>query len=124
MTQLTPFKEDLRGFVERLRQTGELIDLQQAVDIRHIATLVDQSDKAILFHRVIGYDMPVLSGIVRTQKRAVMSVGCETFRVIEDKLQYGIDHPIAATRVSTSSTEEIIWQGDEVDFFKLPIPMS
>ena len=59
MTQLTPFKEDLRGFVERLRQTGELIDLQQAVDIRHIATLVDQSDKAILFHRVIGYDMPV-----------------------------------------------------------------
>ena len=124
MTQLTPFKEDLRGFVERLRQTGELIDLQQAVDIRHIATLVDQSDKAILFHRVIGYDMPVLSGIVRTQKRAVMSVGCETFREIEDKLQYGIDHPIAATRVSTSSTEEIIWQGDEVDLFKLPIPMS
>ncbi|MEY3753761.1 MAG: hypothetical protein RLY27_361, partial [Pseudomonadota bacterium] len=124
MTQLTPFKEDLRGFVERLRQTGELIDLHQAVDIRHIATLVDQSDKAILFHRVIGYDMPVLSGIVRTQKRAVMSVGCETFREIEDKLQYGIDHPIAATRVSTSSTEEIIWQGDEVDLFKLPIPMS
>lgn len=124
MIQLTPFKEDLRGFVERLRQTGELIDLHQAVDIRHIATLVDQSDKAILFHRVIGYDMPVLSGIVRTQKRAVMSVGCETFREIEDKLQYGIDHPIAATRVSTSSTEEIIWQGDEVDLFKLPIPMS
>ena len=124
MTQLTPFKEDLRGFVERLRESDELIDLHQAVDIRHIATLVDQSDKAILFHNVIGYDIPVLSGIVRTQKRAVMSVGCESFRQIEDKLQHGIDNPIGATRVSTSTTEEIIWQGDEVDLFKLPIPLS
>jgi 2,5-furandicarboxylate decarboxylase 1 len=124
MTQLTPFKEDLRGFVDRLRESDELIDLHQSVDIRHIATLVDQSDKAILFHNVIGYDIPVLSGIVRTEKRAVMSVGCESFRQIEDKLQQGIDNPIGPTRVSTSTTEEIIWQGDEVDLFKLPIPLS
>ena len=67
----TPFTEDLRGFVDRLRAAGELIDLRQPVDIRHIATLVDQSDKALMFHNVIGYDMPVLSGIVRSQKRAI-----------------------------------------------------
>ena len=120
----TPFTEDLRQFTERLRQEGELIDLHQPIDIRHIATLVDQSDKAILFHNVIGYDMPVLSGIVRSQKRAIMSVGCSTFREIEDKLQKGISNPIAPNRVTTSSTEEIIWTGDEVDLFKLPIPMS
>jgi len=125
MSQATiPFTEDLRQFTERLRQEGELIDLHQPIDIRHIATLVDQSDKAILFHNVIGYDMPVLSGIVRSQKRAIMSVGCSTFREIEDKLQKGISNPIAPNRVTTSSTEEIIWTGDKVDLFKLPIPMS
>ena len=119
-----PFTEDMRGFVERLRSAGELIDLHQPVDIRHIATLVDQSDKALMFHNVIGYDMPVLSGIVRTQKRAIMAVGCETFREIEDKLQIGIDNPINPKRVATSSTEEIILTGDDVDLFKLPVPMS
>ena len=125
MSQSTiPFTEDLRQFTERLRQEGELIDLHQPIDIRHIATLVDLSDKAILFHNVIGYDMPVLSGIVRSQKRAIMSVGCSTFREIEDKLQKGISSPIPPNRVTTSSTEEIIWTGDEVDLFKLPIPMS
>jgi len=125
MSQATiPFTEDLRQFTERLRQEGELIDLHQPIDIRHIATLVDQSDKAILFHNVIGYDMPVISGIVRSQKRAIMSVGCSTFREIEDKLQKGISNPIVPNRVTTSSTEEIIWTGDEVDLFKLPIPMS
>ena len=96
-----PFTEDMRGFVERLRSAGELIDLHQPVDIRYIATLVDQSDKALMFHNVIGYDMPVLSGIVRTQKRAIMAVGCETFREIEDKLQIGIDNPINPKRVAT-----------------------
>ena len=120
----TPFTEDMRGFVDRLRAAGELIDLHQPVDIRHIATLVDQSDKALMFHKVIGYDMPVLSGIVRTQKRAIMSIGVETFREIEDKLQIGIDNPIGPQRVETSATEEIILTGDQVDLFKLPVPMS
>ncbi|HEY4374479.1 MAG TPA: UbiD family decarboxylase [Burkholderiales bacterium] len=120
----TPFTEDLRGFVERLRADGELIDMRQPVDIRHIATLVDQSDKALMFHNVIGYKMPVLSGIVRTQKRAVMSIGVENFRQIEDKLVQGIEKPINPKRVNTSSTEEVIMTGDEVDLFKLPVPMS
>ena len=52
-------QEDLRQFIDRLRQTEELIDLHQPVDIRHIATLVDQAKTALFFHNVIGYDMPV-----------------------------------------------------------------
>ena len=67
--------ENFRQFLERLRSEKELIDIKQPVDIRHIATLVDQSDKALLFHNVIGYDMPVVSGIIRTQKRAAMGMG-------------------------------------------------
>ena len=66
--------EKFRGFLERLRAERELIDIRQPVDIRHIATLVDQSEHALFFHNVIGYDMPVVSGIIRTQKRAAMAV--------------------------------------------------
>src|ERR1700745_3674277 len=79
-------KENFRQFLDRLRQTGELVDLHQPVDIRHIATLVDQAKTALYFHKVIGYEMPVVSGIIRTRERAIMSLGCETYREIEDKL--------------------------------------
>ena len=79
-------KENFRQFLDRLRQAGELVDLHQAVDIRHIATLVDQAKTALFFHKVIGYDVPVVSGIVRSQERATMSMGCETFGDIEQKL--------------------------------------
>ena len=64
-------QENFRQFLDRLRQTGELVDLHQAVDIRHIATLVDQAKTALYFHKVIGYDMPVVSGIIRTRERAI-----------------------------------------------------
>ena len=78
-------QENFRQFLDRLRQAGELVDLHQPVDIRHIATLVDQAKTALCFHNVIGYDMPVVSGLIRSRERAVMSLGCETYREIEDK---------------------------------------
>jgi 2,5-furandicarboxylate decarboxylase 1 len=117
-------QENFRQFLDRLRQTGELVDLHQAVDIRHIATLVDQAKTALYFHKVIGYDMPVVSGIIRSRERAMMALGCETYREIEDKLKQAIDHPIPPKYVKSSPTREVVLLGDDVDLFKLPIPMS
>jgi 2,5-furandicarboxylate decarboxylase 1 len=117
-------QENFRQFLDRLRQAGELVDLHQPVDIRHIATLVDQATTALYFHDVIGYDLPVVSGIIRSRERAIMSLGCETYAEIEGKLKHAIDHPIPPRYVKTSPTREVTVLGDEVDLYKLPIPMS
>jgi len=117
-------QENFRQFLDRLRQTGELVDLHQAVDIRHIATLVDQAKTALYFHNVIGYDMPVVSGIIRSRERAIAALGCETYREIEDKLALAIAKPIPPKYVKTSRTREVVLLGDDVDLYKLPIPMS
>lgn len=119
-----PDAENFREFLDRLKEAGELVVLDQPVDIRHIATLVDQSDKALLFNNVIGYDMPVVSGIIRSQKRAIMSLGCTKYPEIEAKLRQGIDSPINTKTVQGSVTEEVFLEGDDVDLYKLPIPMS
>lgn len=116
--------EDFRGFIDRIAAAGELVEIRQPVDIRHVATLVDQSDKALRFHDVIGYEMPIVSGIIRTRARAMMSMGADTYPEIEAKLQRGIDHPIPPRRVDTSPTQEVVHTGDAVDLFELPIPMS
>ena len=117
-------QENFRQFLDRLRQTGDLVDLHQPVDIRHIATLVDQAKTALFFHKVIGYDMPVVSGIIRSRERAIMALGCETYREIEDKLQQAIDRPIPPKYVKTSPTREVVLLDEDVDLYKLPIPMS
>src|SRR5438270_5205684 len=117
-------QENFRQFLDRLRQTGELVDLHQAIDIRHIATLVDQSKTALYFHNVIGYDMPVVSGLIRTRERAIAALGYESYREIEDKLKQAIDRPIPPKYVKTSPAREVVLLGEEVDLYKLPIPMS
>ena len=117
-------QENFRQFLDRLRQNGELVDLHQPVDIRHIATLVDQAKTALYFHNVIGYDMPVVSGIIRSRERAVMSLGCENFAELEQKLAQAIAKPIPPKHVKTSPTREVTLVGDDVDLFRLPIPMS
>src|ERR1700736_6370519 len=116
--------ETFRGFLDRLRQVAEFIDFHQPIDIRHIATLVDQSDKALFSHKVIGYAMPVVSGIIRTRERAMMAMGATEYLQIEDRLKNGITNPIAPERVASSPTREIVMKGDDVDLYKLPIPMS
>src|SRR5262249_31202575 len=98
-----------------VRQPGALVDPPQPIDIRHIATLVDQADTALYFHNVIGYDMPVVSGLIRTRERAMQALGCETYREIEDKLAQAINHPIPPKYVKTSPAREVIVIGDEVD---------
>src|SRR6204780_1775103 len=117
-------QENFRQFLDRLPRAGEWVDLPQPVDIRHIATLVDQAKTALFFHKVIGYDIPVVSGIIRSRERATMALGCETFAEIEQKLAQAIAKPIAPKRVNSSPTREVTMVGDDVDLYKLPIPMS
>src|SRR5260370_38043750 len=117
-------QENFRQFLDRLRQTGDLVDLHQPVDIRHIATLVDQAKTALFFHKVIGYDMPVVSGLIRSRERSITALGCETYREIEDKLTQAIARPIPPKHVKTSPTREVTLVGDDIDLYKLPIPMS
>ncbi len=117
-------QENFRQFLDRLRQNGELVDLHQPVDIRHVATLVDQAKTALYFHNVIGYEMPMVSGIIRSRERATMALGCENFSEIEQKLAAGIAKPIPPKYVKTSPTREVTMVGDDVDLYKLPIPMS
>src|SRR5437764_136960 len=117
-------QENFRQFLDRLRQKGELVDLHQAVDIRHIATLVDQSATALFFHNVIGYRMPVVSGLIRTRERAMLAMACDNYREIEDKLSRALAQPIAPKHVSSAPNREVVRAGDDVDLYELPIPMS
>src|SRR5207247_9197882 len=65
--------ENFREFLDRLSREKELTDIRQPVDIRHIATLVDQAQTALLFRNVIGDEIPVVSGIIRSRRRAPKS---------------------------------------------------
>jgi 2,5-furandicarboxylate decarboxylase 1 len=65
-----------------------------------------------------------VSGIIRSQKRAIMSMGCEHYPEIEQKLEQAINKPVPPRHVEAAAHKQVIRTGDEVDLFSLPIPMS
>ncbi|MCC7486042.1 MAG: UbiD family decarboxylase [Burkholderiales bacterium] len=115
--------EGFREFLDRLRAERELVDIERAVDIRHVAALVDQSERALLFHNVIGYGTPIVSGIYRSQRRTALAMGCATFAEIEEKLRRGLERPIDPVHVERAEHKEVIAAGDEVDLYELPVPI-
>src|SRR5688500_133929 len=116
--------ENFRAYLERLREEHELRDIKQPVDIRHIATLVDQCEQAIYFHKVIGYDLPVVSGLYRTPRRMALGMGCDNASQTEARLRQGLDNPISPRYIEKTPLKEVVRVGDDVDLYSLPIPMS
>ena len=67
---------NFREFIMDLRAAGQIREITKPVDIRHIAALVDQSETALMFSNVIGYEMPVISGLTNSRDRlAIAGVG-------------------------------------------------
>jgi len=111
-----------REFVDDLRREGQLREVTKPVDIRHIAALVDQSDTALMFSNVAGYDMPVVSGLVNSRERLAIAMRCE-FSEIEARLRRGIDRPIPPRMVNSGPARELLAEGDAVDLYSLPVPL-
>ena len=111
-----------RGLIDGLRRAGELVEIRKPVDIRHIAALVDQSDKALMFASVNGYDTPVVSGVTNSRERLAIAAGCD-FSEIEARLRDGLDRPIEPEYVNTGPAREICLEDGEVDLHALPIPL-
>ena len=69
--------------------------------------------------------MPVVSGIIRTQRtRDAWRSAARTTGEIEHKLKAAIDQPIPPQAREISPTREVTLIGDDVDLYRLPIPMS
>jgi 2,5-furandicarboxylate decarboxylase 1 len=111
-----------RTLLDDLRRADELVEITKPVDIRHIATLVDQAKTALLFCHVIGYDMPVLSGLTNSRDRIAIAMG-GSFAETEARLRHGLDHPVEPRQVEGGPAREVLQSGEAVDLFQLPVPL-
>src|SRR6185437_12253450 len=58
-----------------------------------------------------------------TPKRAISAMGCKSYDEIAVMLQRALERPIAPKHVKDAPAREIRLVGDEVDLYKLPVPM-
>src|SRR5262249_12901150 len=115
-------ESSFRSFLKSLREHGELAEISRPVDLRNVAALVPQSDKALQFSNVRGYPAPVVSGLLNSRARLALAMGVE-YRAIEGKLRAAMDRPIAPKISKRAPVKEVIQTGAKVDLYKLPVPV-
>jgi 2,5-furandicarboxylate decarboxylase 1 len=113
---------DFRGYLDTLKKHDEVTVISKATDLRDIAALVPQSDKALLFNNVRGYSMPVASGLLQSRNRLALGMGV-AYEKIEAKLRNAMDRPKKPKRVTKAPVKEVILTKNKVDLYQLPVPV-
>jgi 2,5-furandicarboxylate decarboxylase 1 len=115
-------KASFRDYIAALAQADELIEITKSVDLRDVAALVAQSEKALMFKNVSGYSMPVVSGLLQSRNRIALGMGVP-YEKIADKLRRALDHPIAPKTTDDAPVKAVMRTGKEVDLYDLPVPV-
>jgi 2,5-furandicarboxylate decarboxylase 1 len=111
-----------RSYLDTLKKNNELTVITKATDLRDVAALVPQSDKALLFNNVRGYSLPVAAGLLQSRNR--LALGLEAaYEKIASKLRVAMDHPINPKRVKRAPVKDVILTKNKVDLYKLPVPI-
>ncbi|HWP56891.1 MAG TPA: UbiD family decarboxylase [Candidatus Acidoferrales bacterium] len=111
-----------RDFLEALREKDELLEVVRPTDLRDVAALVPQADKALLFRNVKGYSTPVASGLLQSRARIAIALGTP-YEKIAARLRAAMDHPLAPAVGKDAPVKEVIATGAEVDLYDLPVPI-
>ena len=115
-------KASFRDYINTLRKNDELVEISKCVDLRNVAALVAQADKALLFKNVAGYSMPVVSGLLQSRNRIALGMGV-AYENIADKLRGAMDKPVKPKRVANAPVKEVVVTGKKVNVYDLPVPV-
>jgi 2,5-furandicarboxylate decarboxylase 1 len=115
-------KASFRDYINILRKNDELSEISKPVDLRDVAALVAQSEKALLFKNLIGYSMPVVSGLLQSRNRIALGMGV-AYENIADKLAKAMDKPIKPRRVANAPVKEVKITGKKINLYDLPVPV-
>jgi len=121
---------DLREFIARLEQAGELIKVKPEVDVkyeigaicRHVLSQGGvEKNKALIFEKPKGYSMPIAAGLLDSRNRYYLATGTTRENFWQEFLKK-IENPLPPRLVKDGPCKENILLGKDVDLFKFPIP--
>jgi 2,5-furandicarboxylate decarboxylase 1 len=113
---------NFRSYLDALKKNDELTVISKSTDLRDVAALVPQSDKALLFTNVRGYGMPVASGLLQSRTRIAIGMGVP-YEKIEAKLRSAMEHPVKPKRAPRAPVKDVILTKNKVDLYQLPVPV-
>lgn len=93
--------QDLRQFIDQLRDAGDLLDIHKPIspnlEITEVTDRVSKAprdkNKALLFHNVEGSASPVLINALGANERMLRAVGAENYTDIQKRIEFFLKPP-------------------------------
>jgi 2,5-furandicarboxylate decarboxylase 1 len=119
-----PEINDLRSYLELVRQAGEMHEIRRQVDpVRELGRVLaacERAGKAAYFHAVKGYDIPVVGSLLSSPKRIALALGCELADVAA-RIAAATERPVPAVPFTGKAPcQETVIR--KPDLTKWPIP--
>jgi 4-hydroxy-3-polyprenylbenzoate decarboxylase len=141
--------KDLRDFIAKLEQRGELVRISQPVDpVLEMTEIADRTLRgggpALLFENPKGYNIPVLANLFGTPKRVALGMGQDDVGALREvgKLLAFLKEPeppkglkdafsklpifkqvlnMSPKQVKKAACQQVVLSGEQVDLTKLPV---
>jgi 4-hydroxy-3-polyprenylbenzoate decarboxylase/2,5-furandicarboxylate decarboxylase 1 len=116
---------DMRSFLERLEEADDLVhvtrpvspEFEIAAGIRRTSSI---DGPALWFDDVRGHEMPVVGGLYSSLRRIHLGLEADREHYF-DRVLKGFAHPIAPETVEDAPCQEVVVDGDDASFHRLPI---
>lgn len=118
---------DLRQFLHRLEEEGELAHVKEPVELNHEIGAVcrrtlDLRGPALSFDAIRGHKIPLVVNLFATRRRYALAIGT-TLEEIHRHWSERTEKPIDPVVVKDGPCKENIILGKDVDLTKFPIPV-
>jgi 4-hydroxy-3-polyprenylbenzoate decarboxylase len=126
-------REDLREFIDRLHETGDLVCVEEEVDWNVEAGAIMRRANEIgapaqLFEKLKGYPRGyrLLGGCLSSFGRLAVAMGLPSdseYRVLVDEFVQRSENPVKPIVVASGPCKQNTMKGDGVDLLRFPIPV-
>jgi 2,5-furandicarboxylate decarboxylase 1 len=117
--------DDLRGFIDLLRQKGAIHEVTTPVDLVHelgaILKACEQDGKAAFFHDVKGCEIPVVGSALGSHERIALALGCNR-EMLDEALEGATQSPVPPREIDgPAPCQQVVC--NNVNLGMLPVPV-
>ncbi|MBU0465252.1 MAG: UbiD family decarboxylase [Proteobacteria bacterium] len=113
-----------REYLKELKARDDIIEIDTEIDpVIEIAKIQKKysNSKTVLFNKIKGYDIPVVSNIFHKRENIALAIGTD-LAGLKDKILFSVKNPVDTVVVKSAPVQEIVITKDIKPLDVLPIP--
>ncbi len=115
----------LRAFVKHLAEDGQVDFCQDELALADLTRRMDNNPKAVLFERAGPEQAEIVGNVMASRCRLGAAFGVSEGAILPELLKrLATPQPVIEIAGRDAPVQQVVWQGDEADLTRLPVPFQ